>query len=106
MKTITATVGAWLTEWRGPDDLAHGAERAVTALAYSEQDMTRQGWTRAGEATITVEIVAEQELVDNKVAALREELKTERVKADMKLADIELKIQKLLAITYTPEVVA
>lgn len=103
MKTITATVKAWLTEWCGPDDLEQSAERAVVALAYSTQDMTKQGWTYAGMATITVEIVDGQALVDNKVAALREELKSERVKADMKLADIELKIQNLLAIEYVPE---
>jgi hypothetical protein len=103
MKTIAATIKAWLPGHAGPDDLTGTPEQAVSTLAYYDHDMTSSGWTYAGMATITVEIVDSQALVDNKVAALREELKAAQVEAAMKIGDIELKIQKLLAIEYVPE---
>ena len=107
MKKITATVKAWLPGHCGPNDLSDTPERAIDALSFTSHDMTSiSGWTLAGTATVTVDLVDDQALVDNKVASLREELKQTRVAASMKEADIELKIQKLLAIEYTPEVTA
>ena len=106
MKTITATTKAWLAQHSGPDDLNGTPEKAVDALYYYGKDMTKSGWTYAGVATITVELVDGQTLVDNKISSLREELKAARVEASMKEADIELKIQNLLAIEYVAEATA
>ena len=99
MKTITATVTAWLTQHYTPKDLDCAPERAVEVLVYSPQEMTSCGWSRAGTATITVEL--SDDLIDNKLEALREELKMARAEAQMKQQRIEQQISNLLALEYS-----
>lgn len=99
MKTITATTKAWLTSYAGPDDLTGTQDRAIEALAYHPRDMNSSGWTYAGQATITVELVDNDTLILNKVSALRSELQTVRANAEIEAGNLEAKIQKLLAIT-------
>ena len=70
MKTITATKTAWLPDFRTPRDLQTTDAEAIEALQFSSTDMTCSGWSRAGTATITVEL--SDDLIDNKLEALRE----------------------------------
>jgi len=102
-RTITATVGAWLTnsEYYGPDDLNKTPEHAIHSLSFVAHDMTRSGWTRVGDAEITITLVDEKTLIGNKVDSLRNEQQAVRAEAQMKDNELESKIQKLLAIEYT-----
>jgi hypothetical protein len=106
MKTVTGKAKAWIAKhsFIGPQDLVkpdfNPAKLFFTAPIV---DMTDQGWTLAGEAEITVNLVDEQTLIDNKVSALREELKTVRAEAHKKSVEIEDMISQLLAITYEPK---
>lgn len=104
-RTITATVGAWLTssEYVGPDDLNKTPEHVINVLSFVAHDMTKRGWTRVGDAEITITLVDEKTLISNKVGALRNELQAVRAEAQLRANDLESKIQKLLAIEYTAE---
>lgn len=99
MKTITGKTKAWLTQFGSPDELLGDPNNAVGAVAYQSQDMTSAGWTFVGNATITFECADNDTLIINKVAALRGELQSVRAKAEVEAGALELKIQKLLAIT-------
>jgi hypothetical protein len=68
---------------------------------------SREGWEKFGytfvcQADVTVEIPDVRELVENKIAALREEAAAARAAATAKCTEIESQIQNLLAIEYTP----
>jgi len=101
-KVMTAQTRAWFSsDSRGPDDLAAPDADAINRMTFASNDMTRYGWSLIGEAMITVHIGNTDTLVANKVAALRCELTTVRAAAEMQATQIEAKISKLLAITYT-----
>ncbi|MBK5204322.1 MAG: hypothetical protein JJD98_02625 [Polaromonas sp.] len=99
MKVITGKTKAWLTSYNGPDDLLGDPDKAVAAIALSNNDMTSSGWTFVGRATVTFECADNDTLVLNKVAALRGELQSVRANAEVAAGKLELKIQNLLAIT-------
>jgi hypothetical protein len=104
MKTITGKTKAWLSESGSPDALLgdnHGA--AVSSLSFCSWDMKSVGWTYVGEATITVDIPDHDTLIGNKVESLRAEKQQILAEAQAKATQLEGQIQKLLAITYTPE---
>lgn len=106
MRTITGHTKAWLTEYGNPEALTKENVNAVNCVAYANHDMSTAGWTYVGEATITFECVDDDTLIQNKVAALRGELQTLRANTEIKSSELEQKIQKLLAIEFTPEVQA
>jgi hypothetical protein len=101
-RTLSGKTKAWITQHStiGPKDLLD--EKVIGALAYHSDDMSKYGWTLVGEAEITLHIADEKTLVDNKVAALREELKNVRAEAQAKATRLESQINDLLALTYTP----
>jgi len=98
-KTITGTVGAWFsTSYYGPEEIAEDPDGAVGCLAYSNCDMSSD-WSRAGTATITVELLSITEMVDAKVDSLNAERKKLMADYQMALTGIDTKMQQLLAIT-------
>jgi len=108
METITQEVTVWIPtycNWIGPDDFAK-PDFDVTQLFFCREDSDypkNEGYTYVGKATITMAIPERQALIDGKVAALREELKSVRANSQRKINAIEDKIAKLLAITYEPK---
>lgn len=94
---------AWLTSSysASPEDLLQG--KALNSIAVSQHDMTDCGWTRVGKATVTVELLSQDAMVEAKVDALQAELQTARAEFSVKESRIQEQIQNLLAITYTPE---
>lgn len=86
-----------------PDKLQ--TEAGVRHLQFfSDRDgWEKYGYTFVGEAEVTVEIPEVRVLVENKVAALREEEATVRAEAVAKCTAIQSQIQNLLAIEFTPE---
>jgi hypothetical protein len=100
MKTIKANVKAWLPGYASPEDLLGNEVRAVSSMAYSDEDMLRAGWTLVGEAEINVALVDEDQIILNKVDSLRAEKNRIIADAQVKANDIEGKIQSLLAIEF------
>jgi hypothetical protein len=104
--TISGKTTAWITPYCdiGPDQIEKPDERiGTTSFVYSDEDMTSQGWTVAGKAEITVTLVDRDTLVSNKVDSLRKELTKVRADAQVRANELEGQIQKLLAISYSPQ---
>lgn len=106
-RTFTGTLNAFLTEYAsiGPEDLHPGNDAMVIrGLSFASSDMAGTSWSKVGTAEVTVTLVSNDEIVANKVDALRKQQQTVRAEAEAKSQRIEEQIQSLLAITYTPEV--
>ena len=78
-----------------------GVQR-MTFFSDNSKFWTEQGYTYVGPAQITVEVPELRELVENKVAALRDEAAATRAEATRRCTEIEAQIQNLLAIEFTP----
>lgn len=102
MTQLTIHASAWLREDCGPDDITDG--RAFRALAYFSpgQDMAEYGYCFFGSAVITVDGADDKTLIDNKVASLKAQKSQILGEAQAKATELDSKIQKLLAINYTP----
>lgn len=101
MKTITATVPAWITNSGDVEMLKGTPEEAVCeAYYFARSDMTSAGWTRIGTATITLEIVSTDSLVQNQVAALEKQMQAVMVDAQQKVNYFKDRISKLQALTF------
>lgn len=98
MKTVSMKTKAWLGMHNhvSPKDLIEGR---LNHLTFQTADMSGFGWTFIGEAEVIVQVPDEKTLIENKVAALREEAKTIRAEATANVTRIEGQIQQLLAIT-------
>jgi hypothetical protein len=108
-KTITTTSKVWLGNISGPDDLKKPPLEVVNSLTFlnpacSDADWAALGYTRVGDAEITITLVDTNTLVQNKVESLRAEQKQVLAEAQLKSTQLESKIQKLLAIECAPEV--
>jgi len=105
MKKITNTVKAWISSnYYGPDDVARDGDSAVSKLTYTEGDMTGvNGWCHIGSAEIIVTLFDQGVIIEKKVDSLRKELIKHRAHSHAHELQMEAKIQKLLAVTYTPE---
>lgn len=104
MRTITGTIGAYITGSLGPADLIGDPCQVLNNLSYfNYSGMENYGWARVGTATITVEIEDEQQLIRNKIDALKSEKNAILGEAQAKATEIDGKINNLLAITYVPE---
>lgn len=101
--SITFESKAWISPYtmRTPEELrtAKGAE----SLTFSTFDLASGGYTLAGTATITVTMLDQRVIIDNKVAALREVAAGIRAEATAKVTRIESQIQQLLCIENSSE---
>ena len=96
-KQISGTTGAWITDYQSIGVINRAD--AAASLAYSDNDnMTSVGWTKVGTATITVELLDQNELIDGKVTALRAQAKEVAFQAAQHTKRIEDEISNLLAI--------
>lgn len=90
----------WESIPRRPLPLRLELEAAVVGdLFYSTSDMSHHGWSKVGPATITLEIPEDDQLINNKVDALRKEITKTRADAEVKAKHLEKQVQQLLAIT-------
>ena len=107
MKTITATVPAWITTSGNIENLKGTPEQAVCEAYFYEHDMTSAGWTNIGTATITLNIISTDELVQNQVSALEKQMNEVLADAQQKVNYFKDRISKLQALTFdAPEVEA
>lgn len=107
-RTITTTSKLWFNSYHGPDDLSKDPLELVNNLTFlnpacSDADWAAMGYTRVGDAEITITLVDTDTLVQNKVESLRAEQKRVIADAQLKSTQIESQIQKLLAIECATE---
>lgn len=103
--TLRATVGAYLPSSRNPADLLtalrRGDEKGAGAmLTYSPSDMTSYGWTRVGDAEVTITLAPHEEQVAQAVRTLQMQLQAERAESQQRQNAILERISKLQALTY------
>jgi hypothetical protein len=109
MRTITATIPAWLVHDScfGVQDLKNSdAVRIINGVSFMQfesPDYLPAGWTRVGEASIVLTLVDEDALLANKVDALRREQKETLAEAQAKVTRLQGQIEQLLAITHEPQ---
>ena len=97
MKTITGTIGAWLSSHKlnaDPNDFEN--------LFFAVSDMTNIGWIKVGNASVTVELMSDADQLTNQLAMLEEAERRVKADAQAKLNEIEGQRQRLLAIEYKP----
>ena len=97
MKTITGTIGAWLSSHNlnaDPNDFEN--------LFFAVSDMTSCGWVKVGTASVTVELLSDTDLMTEQLAMLDEAERRVKAEAQAKLNEIEGQRQRLLAIEYKP----
>ncbi len=97
MKTITGTMGAWLSSHNlnaDPNDFEN--------LFFAVSDMTNIGWIKVGNASVTVELMSDADQLTNQLAMLEEAERRVKADAQAKLNEIEGQRQRLLAIEYKP----
>lgn len=97
MRTITGTIGAWLSSHNlnaDPNDFEN--------LFFAVSDMTNIGWIKVGNASVTVELMSDADQLTNQLAMLEEAERRVKADAQAKLNEIEGQRQRLLAIEYKP----
>lgn len=100
-RTITGKIYAYLTEYGDPERLRGKDDEAITELTFCySDDMETCGWTKVGKATVTVKLVDEKQIIENKVESLRTQKACVMAEATAQATEIERKIQNLLAISY------
>lgn len=88
----------WATEHCHLSPVQMQTPDGAAQLVLSRNDMTIQGWTQVGAATVTAELFDTSSMVDNKVAALRKQATKIRADATAQCTRIEGQINQLLAI--------
>lgn len=100
MKTITSQATAYLVPYSSVRVEDIGSLEDASKLAFISNDYHPEGWIKVGKATITVEIPETNEIVEAKVASLKEQLQQVRAESQLKINEIEDQIAKLSALTY------
>lgn len=101
------TTQAWVTEF-DQDTFVNGKlnnnhNEILTSIRFTNLDMTVAGWTTVGTAEIEVTLHDDDKVKENLIESLQEQKKTIMAQTQVKLNQIEEKIQSLLAITYEGE---
>lgn len=101
---ITATTAAYISEWsqqRFVESMkSDDPDKSIDFLMFAKTDAGMEGWTKAGTAHITVEILDDDTIRSGMVDTLKEQRKTVLAEAQLKAMQIDEKIQSLLAIEY------
>lgn len=92
---------AWLTKHSrlSPEQiLTATGEELVDSVSFTNLDMSTQGYTKIGVATIEFDLIDRNEMIDNKIVSLRAELQGVKADAQVKVQKLEDQLQSLLAI--------
>jgi len=100
---VKQTLKAWLTDHSrvGPEELARGE---LGDVHFLDLDMARHGWTYVGEAEVALDLLPRDEIVDNKVSALKAEIEEVQAKAQNQITILQGRINELLALPMYEEV--
>ena len=95
MKTITGQIGAWLSSYNVNTDPSD-----ISNLFFANSDMSTSGWVKVGDATVTVELVSDTDLLTGQLAMLDEAERRADAECQRIKNEIEGQRQRLLAIEY------
>ena len=95
MKTITGKTGAWPSSYNVNADPID-----VNNLFFTNSDMTTNGWVRVGDATVTVALIDDTDLLTGQLAMLDEAERRADAECQRIKNEIEGQRQRLLAIEY------
>ena len=99
-RIITGTLFVSLSECADPERLKSDDHTiALRELSFTACDISGNGYSKAGTATVTVELDDENELIENKAESLRDEIKKVRADAENAITRLTEKLNSLLAIT-------
>jgi hypothetical protein len=100
-----AKINAYLTyggiAGQKPQDLQKmDQESLASLLALTAQDMSgATDWVLVGTANVTIDLFPADEQIERQAEALRAQITKHRADSQLKLAQLEGELQKLLAIT-------
>lgn len=97
MKTVIGKSGAWLSSGDVKQDTSVFGNLFITSC-----DMSDNGWVKVGDATVTVELFDNKEIVNGQLSMLKEAKRRVQAQAKKELNEIEGQIQSLLCIEYQP----
>ena len=98
---MKVTITAWLSKHSrlSPEEIVNATgEQLVDSVSFTNLDMSTQGYTKIGTASIEFDLIDRNEMIDNKVIALRAELQGVKAEAQVKVQRLEEQLQSLLAI--------
>lgn len=97
---FTVDRGVWLSQYAlsTPNDLRAG--KGHDELQFWGGDMKDSGYTLIGTASVTFEVMEEDEMVKSAVESLTAQLQKERADSQVRQNYLADKIQKLLAISH------
>ncbi len=97
---ITFKSKAWVSEYNRSTPQELQTPEGAASLYYSPVALI-DGCTFAGDAVITVDLLGQNDLVANKIDALRHQAASIRAEATVKCTRIEGHIQQLLSIEHS-----
>ena len=101
MRTITATVPAYMSKYNSIDSLENTyPETAISQLIFTNGEVN--DWVWIGSASVTVEIADDKEIKAGLIESLKDEKKKIQADAEKSITEIDAQIQSLLAIEYKP----
>ena len=110
MKTITATVGAYINaKYNSMTSVLSGTpENAVSDMIFYEAPNGKapEDWTLVGSAEVTVTLIDEGQINAAQVSALVAEKRRIQAECELAVTRIDGQIQSLLAIEHKSEVMA
>ena len=109
MPTITGKAIAILSKYNNLDEDGMPGNVNIPHYTAPKEDgdystWTEDGYVIIGEAEITLHVVSKEELIANKVSALRQEVKKTTAEATRNVTQLEGQINDLLAIGFSAPV--
>lgn len=102
---FTGKVKVWLTSsYTSYEDFERMYERGefdvlASCFHYTNLDMAgKDSWVLVGTSEITVELFSKEHIVEEKIDSMRAEIQAIRAVAQMKVEQLEEKIQSMLAL--------
>ena len=102
MDNITLDAYVYCDSYSTPEDVATGVKRPMLSLGERSRYFEREGHLLIGTAKVTLSLYDQRKLHEEKLAALTEMLRRERVSTEIKQNAILEQISKLQAIEHSP----
>ena len=98
---VTATAYLGSSSLMSPEELHNATpEELVKHLTFRDESAfwVEIGYTKVGTVKIDIELAPQNDMINNKIEALRAEMQMVKAESQKKVQDISVKIQNLLAI--------
>lgn len=100
-RVVSGTLFVSINEYIDLRNLSNKDEqKAISALTFTTSDITKLGgYSKAGKATVTVELDDDKALIENKADSIRAEITKVKADAENAITQLKDKLNRLLAIT-------